>query len=60
PVPQVREEAAGLLEQAERDALLATLEAHHWHVSRTAAQLGISRNTLYRKLQRHGIRRETD
>ncbi|WP_208599227.1 sigma-54-dependent Fis family transcriptional regulator [Azotobacter beijerinckii] len=60
PVPQVREEAAGLLEQAERDALLATLEAHHWHVSRTATQLGISRNTLYRKLQRHGIRRETD
>ncbi|GAB3378018.1 sigma-54-dependent Fis family transcriptional regulator [Azotobacter armeniacus] len=53
-------EASGPLEQAEHDALLAALEAHHWHVSRTAAQLGISRNTLYRKLQRHGIRRATD
>jgi len=54
------QEAGSLLEQAERDALLAALEASHWHVSRTAEQLGISRNTLYRKLQRHGIRREGD
>ncbi|MFC0708928.1 sigma-54-dependent Fis family transcriptional regulator [Azorhizophilus paspali] len=53
-------ETNGLLEQAERDALLAVLEANHWHVSRTAELLGISRNTLYRKLQRHGIRREGD
>ncbi|EIU3400793.1 TPA: helix-turn-helix domain-containing protein, partial [Pseudomonas aeruginosa] len=26
-----------------------------WHVSRVAEQLGISRNTLYRKLRRHGL-----
>ena len=48
------------LQRAERDTLLAALEAQHWHASRTAAQLGISRNTLYRKLQRHGIRRTLD
>jgi len=48
------------LQRAERDTLLAALEAHHWHVSRTAEQLGISRNTLYRKLQRHGISRLAD
>lgn len=45
------------LAQAERDTLLRLLDARHWHVSRVAAELGISRNTLYRKLQRHGIRR---
>ncbi|WP_068830320.1 sigma-54-dependent Fis family transcriptional regulator [Pseudomonas sp. BMS12] len=45
------------LAQAERDTLLRLLNAQHWHVSRVAAELGISRNTLYRKLQRHGIRR---
>ncbi|MCT5431964.1 hypothetical protein LZK89_14515, partial [Pseudomonas aeruginosa] len=26
-----------------------------WHVSRGAEQLGLSRNTLYRKLRRHGL-----
>lgn len=45
------------LARAERDTLLRLLEAQCWHVSRVAAELGISRNTLYRKLQRHGIRR---
>ena len=45
------------LAQAERDTLLRLLDARHWHVSRVAAELGISRNALYRKLQRHGIRR---
>ncbi|MEO4047146.1 sigma-54-dependent Fis family transcriptional regulator [Pseudomonas sp. CAU 1711] len=45
------------LAQAERDTLLRLLDAQRWHVSRVAAALGISRNTLYRKLQRHGIRR---
>ncbi|WP_374440618.1 sigma-54-dependent Fis family transcriptional regulator [Pseudomonas panipatensis] len=42
---------------AERGALLAVLEAQRWHMSRTAQQLGISRNTLYRKLRRHGLSR---
>ncbi|WP_434773212.1 sigma-54-dependent Fis family transcriptional regulator [Pseudomonas entomophila] len=45
------------LEDAERGALLSTLEAHRWHMTRVAEQLGISRNTLYRKLRRHGIER---
>ncbi|MFK3909273.1 sigma-54-dependent Fis family transcriptional regulator [Pseudomonas monteilii] len=45
------------LEDAERAALLSTLEAHRWHMTRVAEQLGISRNTLYRKLRRHGIER---
>ncbi|MBF8732315.1 sigma-54-dependent Fis family transcriptional regulator [Pseudomonas guariconensis] len=45
------------LEHAERDALLAVLEAKHWHMTHVAEHLGISRNTLYRKLRKHGIAR---
>jgi transcriptional regulator of acetoin/glycerol metabolism len=33
------------------------LRERHWQVSRVAEQLGISRNTLYRKLRKHGISR---
>ncbi|WP_244256317.1 helix-turn-helix domain-containing protein, partial [Pseudomonas aeruginosa] len=43
------------LDDAERAALLAALDGQRWHVSRVAEQLGISRNTLYRKLRRHGL-----
>ena len=45
------------LEDAERLALLAALEQQRWHMTHTAEQLGVSRNTLYRKLRRHGIAR---
>ena len=45
------------LEDAEKLALLAALEQQRWHMTQTAAQLGVSRNTLYRKLRRHGIER---
>ena len=43
------------LEVAERAALLSTIEKHRWNMSSAAQQLGISRNTLYRKIKRHGI-----
>lgn len=39
----------------EREALLKLIEQHRWNVSRVAKVLGISRNTLYRKLHRLGI-----
>ncbi|WDU62852.1 sigma-54-dependent Fis family transcriptional regulator [Pseudomonas poae] len=45
------------LEEAERLALLTALEQQRWHMTHTAEQLGVSRNTLYRKLRRHGIAR---
>jgi transcriptional regulator of acetoin/glycerol metabolism len=45
------------LEDAERLALLNTLERTRWHMTHTAEQLGVSRNTLYRKLRKHGIAR---
>ena len=43
------------LKQAERDVLLRELERMRWNISRTAQALGISRNTLYRKIHKHGI-----
>ena len=42
---------------SERQTLLALIEAEHWHIAHVAARLGISRNTLYRKLRHHGISR---
>ena len=43
------------LREAEHAALLRELEKMHWNISRTAGALGISRNTLYRKIHKHGI-----
>lgn len=50
--------AAAPLADAEREALLTALKAQQWHVTRTAEALGLSRNTLYRKMRRHGLARD--
>jgi sigma-54 dependent transcriptional regulator, acetoin dehydrogenase operon transcriptional activator AcoR len=42
-------------ESAERAVLLQVMEQNHWVMSRVAAQLRISRNTLYRKIKAHDI-----
>ena len=52
-----QKEAANPLGSAEREVLIATLQTRHWHVGRVAEELGISRNTLYRKLRKYGIAR---
>ena len=43
------------LETAERHALIEELTRHNWNISTLARQLKISRNTLYRKVQRLNI-----
>lgn len=43
------------LESAERDALIRELKTAGWNLSKVAKQLKLSRNTLYRKLNRLGI-----
>ncbi len=43
------------LREAECAALLRELERMQWNISRTAEALGISRNTLYRKMHKHRI-----
>ncbi|WP_287497484.1 sigma-54-dependent Fis family transcriptional regulator [Pandoraea sp. CB10b_02] len=45
------------LEAAERQALRAALDACQGQVSAAARRLGVSRNTLYRKLKRFGLPR---
>ena len=45
------------MEDAERQAVLNALAAEHGNLSRTAQRLGISRPTLYRKLEQFGIKR---
>ena len=42
-------------ECAEREVLLQELKRHQWNLSGVARELNISRNTLYRKLQRLNI-----
>ena len=44
------------LENAERQALLQELKRNDWNMSGVARELHISRNTLYRKLQRLNIK----
>ncbi|GKT30349.1 sigma-54 dependent transcriptional regulator, partial [Aduncisulcus paluster] len=45
------------LDDAERQALIAALEANQHHRERTAEALGISRRTLQYKLKKYGLTR---
>jgi two-component system response regulator HydG len=45
----------GVAHQAERDAILLTLERNGFNKSRTAEQLNIDRKTLYNKLRAFGL-----
>ncbi|MGH8503200.1 MAG: sigma-54-dependent Fis family transcriptional regulator [Gammaproteobacteria bacterium] len=44
------------LASAERDAILRELEGLRWNVTKVATKLELSRNTLYRKMRRYGIK----
>jgi transcriptional regulator of acetoin/glycerol metabolism len=57
PIVAVEQLSEHPLDDAERLALLNALEQTRWHMTHTAEQLGVSRNTLYRKLRIHGIAR---
>jgi sigma-54 dependent transcriptional regulator, acetoin dehydrogenase operon transcriptional activator AcoR len=48
------------IQLTERDTVLAMLDEHRWNVSNVAKALGISRNTLYRKMHRLHIRLSHD
>jgi sigma-54 dependent transcriptional regulator, acetoin dehydrogenase operon transcriptional activator AcoR len=57
PAPEIQAvDLASPLAAAERERLLLELKRRHWNATATAAALGISRNTLYRKLRKHGVR----
>lgn len=50
-------EAVFSLEDAERQAIRSALRAENGNLSRVAQRLGVSRPTLYRKLEQFGIKR---
>jgi transcriptional regulator of acetoin/glycerol metabolism len=49
---QQQESCLNPLRSAEREALLQVLKQARWNISTVARQLGMGRNTLYRKLER--------
>jgi transcriptional regulator of acetoin/glycerol metabolism len=55
PIEGIVTRSSSPLEAAEHDALITALQTEHWNRGRAAAQLGISRNTLYRKLRKYGV-----
>lgn len=44
--------------RAERDRIVAALNAHDWNRARAARSLGMARRTFYRRLREHGIELE--
>ena len=48
------------LEAAEYTALLHELRNHEWNISATAKALSMSRNTLYRRMEKYAINPEQD
>jgi len=57
PMPAVGETSSPVnpLKAAERAALVRVISECHGNMTRVAAQLGMSRNTLYRRMKRHAI-----
>ena len=43
-----------------RDQILAVLDETHWVISSAARALGFTRQALYRRLERHGIKRQVE
>ena len=46
------------LKELEYEVIQAGLSRTNWNMTLTAQQLGISRMTLYRKLDQHGLRKK--
>ncbi len=48
------------LEEGEKATLFKALEANNWHIQNTAANLGINRTTLWRKMKRYNLSERND
>jgi transcriptional regulator of acetoin/glycerol metabolism len=60
PDDEVDLSALNAIQLNERGTVLTLLDEHRWNVSNVAKALGISRNTLYRKMRRLHIRLSHD
>ncbi|RME28780.1 MAG: sigma-54-dependent Fis family transcriptional regulator [Candidatus Zixiibacteriota bacterium] len=49
----------GRLDDTQRTLILKALDQNDWNFTRTAAQLGIGRTTLWRKIKKYNLSRET-
>ncbi len=56
--PKIDTSSIRTLKELEFEAISAGLERNNWNMTTTAQQLGISRMTLYRKLDQHGLRKK--
>ena len=48
------------LEVAAIGHILRTLESHGWRIQETSEALGVSRKSLWEKMRRYGLKRESD
>jgi two-component system, NtrC family, response regulator len=52
------QKSSGTLDEMEKQMIMQTIEECGGNLSRSSAKLGISRATLYRKMEKHGIQTE--
>lgn len=52
---EVKRSLKSIRESSERDALLLVLESHSGQVAMAAKELGVSRATMYRLLNKHNL-----
>jgi len=55
-VEQVSTSRIATLKEIEMEAIKSSVERNKWNMTTTAEELGISRMTLYRKLEQYGLR----
>jgi DNA-binding NtrC family response regulator len=55
PAPVLESHGEMTLDELERQAILRSIEQHNGNLTRVASSLGLSRGTLYRRLEKHGI-----
>ena len=55
-VEQVSTPRIATLKEIEMEAIKSSVERNKWNMTTTAEELGISRMTLYRKLEQYGLR----
>jgi len=58
PAPGGLPEPSPHLDQVERDLIVQALERCAWNITRAARELGISRDTLRYRMEKHGLVRE--